>query len=233
MALVIEVLCEGNTHRLEFRDDGTIRMLDHDGHIVREASANKQERIECLDVLDKATANPVVFIFDRVKVDRDVVGFLSCEFVEHVLPIWESKYPHDIRLRQAIHSAKQYLKDKNSSNNLNTEWSAVSSESIEAAEAESEAWSNGAAMRWTDDSTAEWSVSRAVRWTIWSIAEAWTERVVVRTAQAAADAVSASTYYASSCRKNQVSAREDEKMWQAARIVQVIEAIQRGKNPWA
>ena len=65
MSIVIEFECEGHTHRLELRDDGTFHMLDHEEIDVRAFVAFGAKPPGCLEEIEKARADPVWFLFDH------------------------------------------------------------------------------------------------------------------------------------------------------------------------
>ena len=46
---------------------------------------------------------------ESLNADRPLFVFLAIAFAEKVLPIWEGKYPEDMRPRKAIEAAKEWL----------------------------------------------------------------------------------------------------------------------------
>lgn len=72
----------------------------------------------------------IEFILDSTGFDyaiwalRSVVGLdrekreLACDFAEHVLPVWEAKYPGDDRPRKAIETARAFAKGEASTEEL-------------------------------------------------------------------------------------------------------------------
>ncbi len=112
MAVVIEVLCEGHTHRLEFRDDGTFHMLDHEEIDVRAFVAFGAKPPGCLIEIDKARENSVRFLVVHLGIDQKAISLLACDFAERVLPIWYEYYPDDHRPREAIEAVREYLAGK-------------------------------------------------------------------------------------------------------------------------
>ena len=46
---------------------------------------------------------------ESLNADKPLYVFLAIEFAEKVLPIWEGKYPEDMRPRKAIEAAKEWL----------------------------------------------------------------------------------------------------------------------------
>ena len=48
---------------------------------------------------------------ESLNADRFVSVFLAIGFAEKALPVWEEKYPKDMRPRKAIEAAKEWLKN--------------------------------------------------------------------------------------------------------------------------
>ena len=48
--------------------------------------------------------------------DKPLSVFLAVQFAEKALPIWEGKYPDDIRPRRAIEAAREWLDDPSDAN---------------------------------------------------------------------------------------------------------------------
>ena len=48
---------------------------------------------------------------ESLKPDKFISVFLAVQFAERALPIWEGKYPEDMRPRRAIEAAKEWLKN--------------------------------------------------------------------------------------------------------------------------
>ena len=46
---------------------------------------------------------------ESLNADKPLYVFLAIEFAEKALPIWEQKYPEDMRPRKAIEAAKEWL----------------------------------------------------------------------------------------------------------------------------
>ncbi len=211
MAVVIDVLCEGHTHRLEFRDDGTVHMLDHEEIDVRAFVAFGAKPPGCLEEIDKARDDPVGSLFDRLGIDKKTLSFFACDFAEHVLPIWYEYYPDDHRPREAIEAARKYVAGKIEKATLDRAMLAAWSE------AERAAWEAVRAA-----STAAWEAVRA----------ASTELAAAAGARTASRAAWAAYDYAEAHGSDPEAARAAEKRWQVCRIVQVVEAISRGEDTW-
>jgi hypothetical protein len=94
---------------------------------------------------------------------------MDCDCAERVLPIYEKKYPGDMRVRHCIETTREYLVGKATKEEI--EWAARS--------AEMAAWSAESAA-----GSAAWSAARSARsaaWSTWSAAWAvamWAARSV-------------------------------------------------------
>ncbi len=208
MALVIEVICEGHTHHLELRDDGTFRMLDHEEIDVRAFVAFGAKPPGCLEEIDKARADPVWFLFDHLDINQKTLSLLACDFAEHVLPIWYEYYPNDHRPRETIEAARKYVARK-----------------ISAADAAISATRAATAAAWASVASA----SAAARSAETAMAAAWAAWTAPRAAEWASWAAS---YHAEAHGNDLEAAEAAEKRWQGGRVVQVVEAISRGEDPW-
>ena len=215
MALVIEVLCEGNTHRLEVRDDGTFHMLDHEEIDVRAFVAFGAKPPGCLEAIDEARDNQVDFLVQRIVLDQKTRALLACDFAEHVLPIWYEYYPDDHRPKKAIEAARKYVAGKINESALKIAGEAAWA----AANAASSAWAASAGA------SAAWLATRAAS-AVW-----WAARVSAASEARAASWLAA-YYHAEAHGNDPAAARAAEKKWQAGRMVQVVEAISRGEDPW-
>ena len=52
-----------------------------------------------------------------LNLDKPLYAFLAIEFAEKALPVWEQKYPEDMRPRKAIEAAKECLRDPSNAAN--------------------------------------------------------------------------------------------------------------------
>jgi hypothetical protein len=205
VTIVITVTCEGLDHRLEFRDDGEVVMLDHSEKLVRSFVAFGAKPPECMEEIDKAREWPIGYLFDHLKADRKTIVLLACDFAEHVLPIWYEYYKDDDRPKKAIQASRKYLAGKIKLSTLERAQEAA----VDAAEAASASAADAASAAWA----AAWAVARA---SAWAVARA--SAAAYRHAEARGDDPDA--------------AMAAEKKWQASRMVQVLEAISRGEDPW-
>ena len=48
---------------------------------------------------------------ESLNLDKPLSVFLAAQFAEKALPVWEEKYPKDMRPRKAIEAAKEWLKN--------------------------------------------------------------------------------------------------------------------------
>ena len=229
MSVVIDVLCEGHTHRLELRDDGTCHMLDHEEIDVRAFVAFGAKPPGCLKSIDKAREQPVRFLVDYLDIDRKTHILLSCDFAEHVLPIWYEYYPDDHRPRKTIEAARKYVAGKTKESVLKRTRRAAREARGTASEAYwSESKSEVATAAWdAARSAASAAVSAAMSATSAIRGAEWASSSVI-TVKAARAAAS----HAEAHGKDPGAARAAEKRWQGGRMVQVVEAMSRGEDPW-
>jgi hypothetical protein len=214
VTIVITVTCEGLDHRLEFRDDGEVVMLDHSEKLVRSFVAFGAKPPECMEEIDKAREWPIGYLFDHLKADRKTIVLLACDFAEHVLPIWYEYYKDD-RPKKAIQASRKYLSGKSKLATLERAGAAAQAAADEAwAAAADAAW--GAAAQAAVD--AAWEAADAAGSAEAVSASEWAETAAYRQARAHGDdpdvAVSA------------------ERKWQVGKAVQVLEAVSRGEDPW-
>jgi len=52
-----------------------------------------------------------VLTLESLNLDNPLSVFLAAQFAEKALPVWEEKYPKDMRPRKAIEAAKEWLKN--------------------------------------------------------------------------------------------------------------------------
>ncbi len=219
MPCVIEVLCEGHTHRLEVRDDGTAHMLDHEEIDVRAFVVFGAKPPGCLEEIDRARDDPVGFLFDHLDINQKTISLLACDFAERVLPIWYEYYPDDHRPRKTIEATRKYVDGKIEKSTFQRARNAAWTASVAAARAVT--WSS-AVVAVDAARSASWSAAA-------SAAAASAAAGVLAAASAAARAV---YDHAEAHGNDPEAARAAEKRWQVGRIVQVVEAISRGEDPW-
>jgi hypothetical protein len=226
LAIVITVTCEGLDHRLEFRDDGEVVMLDHSEKLVRSFVAFGAKPPECMEQIDKARDDPIWFLTEHLSIDREVHALLACDFAEHVLPIWYEYYKDDDSPKKAIHAARGYLVGKIEISTL-----------IRARSAAWAAYSAARAAAWAAARAAEAAAASAAR----AAARAASASASASAAWAAADAAwawesssaaMAAYHHAEAHGDDPDAAKAAENKWQVARAVQVLEAVSRGEDPW-
>jgi hypothetical protein len=220
VTIVITVTCEGLDHRLEFRDDGEVVMLDHSEKLVRSFVAFGAKPPECMEEIDKAREWPIGYLFDHLKADRKTIVLLACDFAEHVLPIWYEYYKDDDRPKKAIQASRKYLAGKIKLSTLERAQEAA----VDAAEAASASAADAASAASVSARAAWWAAETASASA--AADEAWAEAWAVARASAAA------YRHAEARGDDPDAAMAAEKKWQASRMVQVLEAISRGEDPW-
>ncbi len=113
---------------------------------------------------------------------------LACDFAEHVLHLWETRYPDDLRPRQAIEVARRYAR--------------------------------GEAMREELDDAA--CAARGAASGAAAYAGAAAYYAAASDAYATAAAAGAAAYYAAARTDAAFDARDAERRWQGARILEVV-----------
>ena len=89
------VPCENGLHLVEAKD--IIRWADVDA-VLWEAEAGSER----IDHGDKVVVREARLVRKVAVLDARTLRHLACDFAEHVLPIFEAKYPNDDRPRRAI-----------------------------------------------------------------------------------------------------------------------------------
>ena len=131
---------------------------------------------------------------------------LACDYAEHVLHIFEAKYPDDDKPRKAIEVSRRYARGEATDAELSAAWNAAGDVGAawNAAEAARDAaWNAAEAAR-----DAAWYAARsAARAAAWTAAEtaAWADAWIAARAAARADAGDA------------------ERQWQEARLRELLE----------
>jgi hypothetical protein len=155
VTIVITVPCEGLDHRLEFRDDGEVVMLDHSEKFVRSFVAFGAKPPECMIEIDKAREDPIWFITEHLKksphellMDRKVLASLACDYVEPFLHIWEERFPGDKRPRKAIQAARKFIDRRIEMQTLKKHEDAVSEAYKEAGSFEEIPWGGEKYSAW-------------------------------------------------------------------------------------
>jgi hypothetical protein len=232
MSIVITVVCEGLDHRLEFRDDGEIVMLDHSEKLVRSFVAFGAKPPECMEEIDEAREFPVNYLLDHLKADRKTIILLACDFAEQVLPIWYEYYKDDERPEKAIQTVRKYVAGNIKLSMLNRARSAADAARASA----SAAWTAAAALSAgaveTSAADAALSAADAAKFAAWAARAASGAERSAHAAWAARVAAWAAYHHARDHGNDPDAAASAEKKWQVSRMVQVLEAISRGEDPW-
>ena len=225
MAVVIEVECEGHTHRLEVRDDGTYHMLDHEEIDVRAFVAFGAKPPGCLEEIEKARAVPIFFLFKHMDINQKTKILLACDFTEHVLPIWYEYYPDNHRPRKAIEAAREYVAGKIKKSTLEMARKATAASAASAAaSAASAAWAAEEAA--ASSAWAAWAaehVAAAAEEASTAAMDAWSARSALRSSGWAADRSAWATYYHAKAHGNDPEAAEDAEIrWQIGRVLRFL-----------
>ena len=147
---------------------------------------------------DKSVVRTCRLIREFASWNERTARLFACDCAEHVLSLYEAKYPDDRRPRKAIETARRYAEGKAAVEELTDVWAAAWAAAEDAAEdaAEAAAW---AAAR---------AAARAAAWdAAWDAAGAAAEDAARAAAWAAAWA----------------AALDVERQWQAGRLGEILE----------
>jgi hypothetical protein len=247
LAIVITVVCEGLDHRLEFRDDGEVVMLDHSEKLVRSFVAFGAKPPECMEEIDKARERPIKFLIMHLEIDRKLLASLACDFADHALPIWKKYYPNDNRPKKAIHAARKHLVGKIKLATFKLAGTAVFAATLHSEAAAREEWAKSGKAAAAFDvaafdvaafhaaaSKAAWAARQAWMAASWAVLESEVEAsakrkpdAATRVIIAASDAALAAYYHAKAHGDNPDAAKDAEKKWQIVRFVKLCDSDQR------
>jgi hypothetical protein len=108
-SVVIKIVCDGEVHRIELRDDGTARMLDHDPRVVAAFTRMGATPPLCYHAKVSYEELSLHYILETAGMEHKTLSLLACDYAEHVLPIFEHYHPQDDRPRVAIEAARIFL----------------------------------------------------------------------------------------------------------------------------
>jgi hypothetical protein len=219
MAIVLTIPCDGHQHRIELHNDGTAVMLDHDEELVRSFVAFNAEPPACLVAMDEARNTPVNFTLDHVAVTDKVRGLLACDFAEHVLHVFEWRYPNDKRPRRAIEVARAYWDEEATAEQVKKARKAAmyaTRAARDAADAAGDAAAAAAAA------AAAWAAKEVA----WEAAEAAEYAAMYAGRDAAGDAAGYAAWEAAGD-----AAMALERLWQLKHTFKVLAAFEEGR-PW-
>jgi len=140
----------------------------------------------------------------------------ACDCAEHVLPIFEKRFPGDKRPRIAIKTARQYADGKATTEELaaaeDAAWAAAAAEAAARAAAEAAAEDAAWAAAWAAaEAAARAAAEAAAEDAAWAAAEAAAEDAARAAAEAAARAAAWAAAWA--------AAEAAEKKWQAKKLL--------------
>ena len=168
--------------------------------------------ISLLQILDSSGMDDCLWSFRAVALTPEFERFsrlLACDFAEHVLPLFESKFPSDARPRVAIETSRRYANGDATGDEL---------ADARAAVADARAAAKAEAMKATTTLDQAWEAARAARETAWR--GAWTQTAAVADAAWVAIAAVAK---ADSFMDTFV-AGEREQQWQEQHLREKLEA---------
>lgn len=172
--------------------------------------------------------NPTNSIFKNINLPENSAAILVADCAEHVLPIYERKYPVDRRPRDAVDMIRKFIIEEIDLKALKEAARVVGTARIEAAKNVGEAsWAAWAAAE--ESERAAWTTARAAETAAWGVAV-----MAVETLAWAADAATEATAYNVSSDRDSVEwqqARDAEIAWQVRRFVDCMESVGQGL-PW-
>lgn len=118
--------------------------------------------IKLEDAIGKIDFNDVVQVIRTLPDGEKVLRLFSADCAEVVLPVWEEKYPEDLRPRRAIEAARRYALGEASKKELNEAYWAANSaaNSTPCSVADSTPFSTA---DWAADSAARYEVASPIR----------------------------------------------------------------------
>jgi hypothetical protein len=196
----------------------------HDGHIeFPERELQFEQAMEEFTNLDSAVVkldrlweeSPTEVIFYNMELPKKSCVLLVADYAEHVIHIYEDRYPDDLRPRKAIEATRKFVAGR-----INSKTLGKAVRAAETAERAAYAAATGAAWAATESARAAAEAAKA------SESSAWELAVSLSAARAAAWNVSRDRDSS-----KQQQARDVEKAWQVRRFVDVMEAV--GQDlPW-
>ena len=134
--------------------------------------------LETNNLADTLWSLRAVPVEQRTERDR-IARLFGCDCAEHVLPIYEAKYPGDLRPRQAIEAARRYADGLVTAAEMEAAWvSAWAAEeaavsAVSAADAVSAAWAAaGAAVSAAEEAAVSAEAAADAAGAAWAAAEA-------------------------------------------------------------
>jgi hypothetical protein len=221
-SIVIEVPCGDEVHRIELRDDGTAKVLDHDPRVVAAFTRMGATPPECAEDVAIYEKDPVDYILKmeygkRLGVGIPTSGRLACDYAEHVLPFFEMEFPDDPRPRVAIETAREYWEYWPSGTVSFALMDKVEKAEDDAFAAAREPWSLAAVKAANAAALAATSARSGPFHDSWGAA---------RMAAAAGRA-----YHDSGSWVSGEEAKDAEQAWQLKHAFKAIKAVEEGK-PW-
>ena len=107
---------------------------------------------EIIEDYDKSVCRKCRLVRELTAWNERSVRLFTCDCAEHVLPIFERKYPNDNRPRKAIETARLYADGNVTEEELGAAWSAALAAARDAA--------RSAALDAAEDSAEEWQTNK-------------------------------------------------------------------------
>lgn len=133
---------------------------------------------------------------------------LACDYAEHVLPIWETRFPDDLRPRQAIETARRFA---------NGEVTA-----LELADICSATYDVAADVAYAVAAYAAYDAIYAAADAAYAIAEVAVRSAARSAARAAAEVAARAVTRSSARSAAALAATNAERSWQAARLYEIL-----------
>jgi len=146
-----------------------------------------RESVTPLEVLKASEIPPpdrLWVVLRKDVLDEDTLRLLACDFAEMVLPLYESRYPRDMRPRNAIQATRAWVRDQDAAGATEATWTAARAAAWAATRATGDA-ARAAEATWTAARAAAravaWATARDAAWTAaWAAAGGDPARAVAR-----------------------------------------------------
>jgi len=182
---------------------------------------------------DKSVVRTCRLIREFASWNERTARLFACDCAEHVLSLYEAKYPDDRRPRKAIETARRYAEGKAAVEELTDVWDAAWTDVWDAAWAAAEDAAGAAAW------AAAWAAAEDAAWTdVWDAAWAAAEDAAGAAARAAAWAAAEDAAW-DAARDAAWAAAEDaawdaawaaERQWQVERLGEILELAYRERS---
>ena len=227
MSAIVTATYKGETLDVEVFHNGHIEFPERDFQYEQAMAEFAPPGPASVQLYELWKKSPVNVICENLELPENSHVLLAADYAEHVLYIYEDKYPGDLHPRKAIKATRKFTRGEIDLSTLEKAREAAreaawAAEVAARAAAREAAWAAEVAAR-----AAAWAVARAARAAARAAEAAEAAWAAARTAAwAAAYNISSDTDYV-----EWQQARDAEVAWQVRRFVDVMEAVGQGL-PW-